>query len=76
MTDSFKRFANENDIANAFREGWQAACNLHLHKPQGPSFNVAWLASDAFTRMPEADQANDRWIPTADQRPAPEGQER
>ena len=51
MTANFKRFANENDIANAFREGWQAACNLHLRKPQGPGFNVAWSESDAFTRM-------------------------
>ena len=67
MTDSFKRFDNENDIGNAFREGWQASCNLHLRK-QGRGFNVAWLTSDAFTRMSADDQENDRWIPTADRR--------
>jgi hypothetical protein len=66
MTDNFKRFENENDVGNAFREGWQAACNLHLRRPQGPGFGNAWLQSDAFTRMPEDDQANDRWIPTTD----------
>ena len=67
-TKSFNRFKNENDIANAFREGWQAACNLHLRrgKDEGPTFPEAWLKSDAFSRMPDEDQEHDRWIPTSD----------
>lgn len=67
MTESFKRFKNESDVANAFREGWQAACNLHLRKPGGPTFPEAWLKSDAFTRMTDEEQKLDRWIPTVDQ---------
>jgi hypothetical protein len=66
MTQSFKRFKNESDIGNAFREGWQAACNLHLRKT-GPVFPEAWLNSDAFTQMTDDEQRFDRWIPTVNQ---------
>ncbi len=67
MTEGFKRFKNEDDIANAFREGWQAACNLHIRK-HGEIFPVAWLKSDAFSRTTDEDQRTDRWILTADQK--------
>lgn len=59
MTDSFKRYEEDTEVANAFREGWQAACSLHLNNPQGPVFHIAWLHSDMFARMSSEEKEQD-----------------
>lgn len=39
-----RRQFSEDPIGSAFREGWSAACALHLHKPAGPTYTPAFAA--------------------------------
>ena len=71
MTDSFKKIKTDSDISNAFREGWQAACNLHL-RSQDAGFHKAWPASEAFARQSPEDRATDRWVNTVQPEQSPE----
>ena len=61
MINSFDWRKNNSDALNAFREGWQGACNLHLRKPEGPGFHAAWLDSETFAQLTEEEKRNDPW---------------
>jgi hypothetical protein len=65
MTDSFDWRKNNSDQLNAFREGWQAACNLHLRRPEGPGFHEAWLESDTFSNLTDDEKSRDPWLQLA-----------
>lgn len=65
MTDSFEWRKNNSDFLNAFREGWQAACNLHLRKPGGPTFPDAWTESETFERLTDEQKRADPWAKLA-----------
>lgn len=59
MTDSFNWNNKNHKLENSFKEGWQAACNLHVRRGV-KNYPKAWLESETFKRLPQKSRRQER----------------